>query len=105
MNSNTVIVLTDVQKIQQAMQAPVCIKPDMERQKCPNAPVLKPRNLWFKFNSDKWFLPLENLVEYTPFFYSEGDETSEDDFHESTNDTPAAAAKKIYTKIPDFRYA
>uniref|UniRef100_A0A7S3N3G6 Uncharacterized protein n=1 Tax=Euplotes harpa TaxID=151035 RepID=A0A7S3N3G6_9SPIT len=52
---------------------------------CPKAPMLKPRNQCFKFNSAKNFV-LENLAEYTPFFYSEGEESSDGDFTESTQD-------------------
>lgn len=54
--------------------------------KCPNAPVLKPRNQWFKYNSAKNFVLMENLTEYTPFFYSEGEESSDGDNNESTKD-------------------
>ena len=54
--------------------------------KCPNAPSLKPRNQCFKFNSAKNFSLAENLTEYTPFFYSEGEESSEGDNEESTQD-------------------
>ena len=53
---------------------------------CPAAPLLAPRNVWFKFNSSKCFLPRENIIEYTPFFYSEGEESSEDENDESTWD-------------------
>lgn len=68
---------------------------------CPDAPLLRPRNMsasgkldsnnpllgsdlesfvratsLFKFNSSKCFLQEENIIEYTPFFYSEGSDGS-----------------------------
>lgn len=58
----------------------------LEQDLCPKAPSLKPRNMCFKFNSDKCFLPRENMVEYTPFFYSEGDDSVGSDTEESTLD-------------------
>ena len=58
----------------------------LDKNKCPNAPTLKPRNQCFKFNSAKNFLLMENLTQYTPFFYSEGEESSDGDNEESTQD-------------------
>ena len=52
--------------------------------RCPRAPILKPRNTCFKYNSTKWFIPKTEMVKYTPFFNSEGDESSDEDFLEST---------------------
>ena len=61
-------------------------KAQLEQKRCPGAPTLKPRNLWFKFNSAKNFMQMENLTEYTPFFHSEGDESSEEDTEVSIQD-------------------
>jgi len=67
----------------------------LEDADCPHAPVLKPRNTCFKFNSTKWFIPRENIVKYTPFFFSEGEESSDDDFSDSTMDMPTVGEGKI----------
>lgn len=61
-------------------------KAHQTKRECPAAPLLAPRNVWFKFNSSKCFFQRENIIEYTPFFYSEGEESSEDENEESTWD-------------------
>lgn len=66
------------------------------RRACPNAPMLKPRNTCFKFNSTKCFMPREDMVKYTPFFYSEGEESSDDDMLDSTSDEPSYDETKIH---------
>lgn len=75
-------------------------KAEKEKWHCPHAPRLKPRNTDFlgfiehtydadrkpKFNSSKNFLAMENLVKYSPFFYSDSGESSESEIDETSND-------------------
>ncbi|CAI2368735.1 unnamed protein product [Moneuplotes crassus] len=74
---------------------PEISKPIMDDQessqysRCPKAPVLKPRNTCFKYNSSKSFLPKEDSVKYTPFFFSSGEESSDEELFDSTSDIPA----------------
>ena len=90
-----------VEEVDMEMQPSCADLAKTQKSKCPHAPTLKPRNTRFsgfmkddsdvdnkiiKFNSTKNFMAMDNLVEYTPFFYSEDGESSGSEMEESTTD-------------------